>query len=192
MPSNHRRCAEPGCPRYTPRDYCERHELERIDRRLQRKLDELQELVDEAECMNPICANEGDWLSPWCLDCRSDRRRIELAVTIAVHVDGRRADEVERVPVQPAGETIAADFPDDPELGMSMELAALEHRCVILGRDLAQTAAAVGRNFDAETFVVGELVAAAYRRGANPLEVLRWFDEHAFIDRAIDALEEAA
>lgn len=78
----------------------------------------------------------------------------------------------------------------DDELVESLQLVELEHRCTTVGAEVARVMREAGYEFDAETFVVGDLVTAALDRGADAEQVVAYFEEHGFIGRLAAALEQ--
>ena len=71
------------------------------------------------------------------------------------------------------------------DLANTMDLAELEHRCVQLGRMLSVDLERVGYDFDAETFVVSEIVRKARSNEADVDSIVEMFEAEGFIDRAV-------
>lgn len=85
---------------------------------------------------------------------------------------------------------VAADHLfDDAELEHSFQLAELEHRCTWLGAECGRVATEHGFGFDAETFVVSELVRAAQDREVDAATLLEYFEREGFIRRAVAGIE---
>jgi hypothetical protein len=78
---------------------------------------------------------------------------------------------------------------DDAELTQRMDLAELEHRCVQLGRQLAAIADDAGYGFDAETFVVAEIIRASLKNEADPAAMLEMFRGADFVRRVVADLD---
>lgn len=77
----------------------------------------------------------------------------------------------------------------DDDLEEQLQIAELESRCVTIGAEVGRVMAECGYEFDAATFVVGELVRAAEDRGVDAEHVIGFFEERGFVSRTVAALD---
>lgn len=81
------------------------------------------------------------------------------------------------------------DKPFDRELSEALYAAELEYRIAELGRETERIARGAGFGFDAETFVVSELVRGSHRNHADPDGLLAYFVDTGLVDRAVAAID---